>query len=311
MKRFGRILSTTALVGLFVSIGWIWLNRQSVYDWMRLREYAPSAAIATLATETTMNDDSRRLFYVQHPELNDRPTFNKKCGHISEVTIVLGCYISGDGIFIFNVDDDPRLAGVEQVTAAHELLHAAYERLDKSERSRIDQLTKAAFEGLTDERIRQNVASYRQQNPAVVPNELHSILGTEVRHLPPELEEYYRRYFTNRAQIVAYSEGYEGEITKRRSAAATLEVQIAGLQEEIQQLEQSLQNERQSLEQERPSVDSQTEVVEFNNRVDTYNANIGELNMLIQQHNALVEEYQANALEQQELFKALSSQPTL
>lgn len=301
----------TVLVGLLGSTTWALLNRQAVYDWLRLRDYTPPASIETLATETTMNEPTRRLFYVQHPELNDRTAFNRTCGRISEVTIVLGCYASGHGIFIFDVDDDPRLAGVEQVTAAHELLHAAYERLDDAERSRIDLLTRSAFENLTDARVRQNIASYRKQDPAIVPNELHSILGTEVRQLPPELEEYYKRYFTNRAQIVAYSERYEGELTKRRTAAATLEVQIADLKNEIGQLEQALQSERSALEEQRPLVNTQEEVASFNNRVDTYNANIGDLNRLIAEHNALVEEYQANALEQQELFNALSSKPTL
>lgn len=311
MKRFGRIFSLAVLTGLIGATAWVWINRQDVYDWFRLRDYTAPPPIAQLATDTTMNDDTRRLFYVQHPELNNRAQFNRHCGGISEATIVLGCYISGQGIYIFDVDDDPRLSGVEQVTTAHELLHAAYDRLSEKERSRIDLLTQQAFENLTDNRIRQNIASYHDRDPSVIPNELHSILGTEVRHLPAELENYYKRYFTNRAQIVAYSERYEGELTRRRNHAASLELQIAGLKTDIEQLESSLQTERAALAQERSNVTTQEQVATFNARVDAYNANVGHLNDLIQQHNALVEEYKANAVEQQELFEALSSQPTL
>lgn len=311
MKRFGSILSFAILFGVVGASIWAFSNQDVIYDWVRLRNYTPPVAIEALATETTMNDDTRRLFYVQHPELNDRVMFNQNCGHITEVTIVLGCYISGQGIYVFDVEEDPRLHGVEQVTAAHELLHAAYERLDEEERSRIDRLTRQTFESLADERITKNVASYRERDPSVVPNELHSILGTEVRDLPKELEYYYARYFENRARIVAYSEKYESELTKRRNRAASLEVQIAGLQNEIEQLEKTLASERITLERQRPNVNTQAEVDAFNARVDAYNANIGQLNNLINQHNALVQEYKANALEQEELFKALSSQPEL
>ncbi len=311
MKRFGRFLSATVLVSLIAATGWGLLNRQAVYDWTRLYHYTPPTEIETLATHTTMNDSTRRLFYVQHPELDDRASFNQHCGHFGEVTIVLGCYVSGQGLYIFNVDDDPRLDGVKEVTTAHEMLHAAYDRLSTEERSRVDLLTEQAFANLTDQRIKDNIASYRQRDPSVVPNELHSILGTEVRQLPPELEAYYQRYFTNRAQIVDYSERYEGELTARRNTATSLENQIASLKNEIEQLEQSLQTERSALERLRPRIHTEEQVAVFNARVDAYNSNISKLNSLIEQHNALVEEYKANALEQQQLFKSLSSQPAL
>ncbi len=311
MRRFGRIISFVLSLSLLGATAWGFFHRQEVYDWYRLRGYTPPASIQALATETTMNSSTRRLFYVQHPELSGRDSFNQNCGNISEVTIVLGCYISNQGIYVFNVDDDPRLNGVEQVTAAHELLHAAYDRLSDQEKARIDSLTQSAFQNLTDQRIIENIASYRQRDPSVVPNELHSILGTEVRNLPPELEKYYAQYFDNRAQIVTFSENYEAELTSRRALADSLEAQINQLKQQIDQLEQDLSEEKASLESQRSSVDTQSEVIVFNNRVDKYNSSVTYLNTLINKHNDLVEQYKANALEQQQLFKALSSKPTL
>ena len=287
-----------------------WMQRQAIYDWARLRDYNPSPDVARLATETTMNDTGRHLFYVYHPELNDRATFGQKCTNIDEQTIVLGCYVSNTGIYLFDVDD-PRLEGVEQVTAAHEMLHAAYDRLGATERSKVDLLTQQTLDSLANERIKTTIESYRSRDPGVVPNELHSIIATEVRDIPPELETYYKKYFDNRAQIVAFSERYEGVLTARRTRASTLEIELTGLREEIEQLEKTLADQREQLQHDRPDVDTQEEVASYNTRVNAYNGHIRELNNLISRHNKLVEEYKANAVEQQELFKALDSRPTL
>src|SRR5688572_22638764 len=118
------------ILPLFVIIGlgiFGWTQRFDIYDWARLRNYDPPAKIVKLADDTNMTDTGRRLFYVNYPEVNDRNTFSEHCD-FGEESIVLGCYVSGQGIFLFSVDD-PRLKGIVQVTAAHEMLHAAYERL--------------------------------------------------------------------------------------------------------------------------------------------------------------------------------------
>ena len=169
-----------------------------------------------------MNSSSRRLFYVYHPELDDREAFRSHCGH--EQTIVLGCFVEPEGIYIYDVTDQ-RLAGIEEVTAAHEMLHAAYSRLSTKERQRIDKLTASTFAALTDERIKQTIENYRSRDPGVVPNELHSILGTGVSELPKELETYYKRYFTDRSAVVTLSRTYEANFTDRQKQVEAYDAQ--------------------------------------------------------------------------------------
>jgi len=287
-----------------------WTKKQAIYDWIKLRNYVPPAEIAQLAFDTTMRDSARHIFYVNHPELNTRDEFSKNCGNTGEQTIVLGCYVSNLGIFLFDVSD-PRLEGVEQVTAAHEMLHAAYDRLGRDERARIDTLTAQTFENLNNERIVRTIENYRNRDPSIVPNELHSILGTEVRELPRELEQHYAQYFSNRAVVVTYAEKYETVLTSRRNRAATIEVQLTSLKSEIENLESRLNETRDSLRRDRDGVDTQEEVVAYNQRVNSYNADIRQLNTLIEEHNALVEEYRSVAVETQELYEALDSRPTL
>lgn len=309
-RSSGQAALLVFLLVVLVTLVFGWWRRQDIYDWYRLRDYQPPQQIQQLAFDTTMNNRARRLFYVYHPQLNDREEFNQNCSGFGEHTIVLGCYVSNQGIYLFNIDDR-RLEGVEQVTAAHELLHAAYDRLSSSERLKVDEMTEAAFAKVSDERIRWSIDNYRSRDPSVVPNELHSILATEVRSLPPELEAYYKKYFTNRHAIVAYSEKYEATLTKRRTQAASLELQISGLRNEIDQLERTLSAERDYLEKLRSNVQSQGQANAYNDRVAAYNENVRLLNSQIARHNQLVEDYKDVALEAQELYNALDSRPTL
>jgi hypothetical protein len=314
-RQFGRSSSGSVayVLVLLIVLGAVllaWTKRQALYDWSRLQGYEPSDEIAQLAFDTTMNNDARRLFYVYHPELDGRKNFTEKCSGFGEQTIVLGCYVSNTGIYLFDVDD-PRLQGVEQVTAAHEMLHAAYDRLGSDERARVDTLTAQAFKKVTDQRIKESIDSYRQRDAGVVSNELHSILGTEVRDLSPELEQYYKKYFTNRSAIVAFSEKYESVLTARRNKAAALELQISGLKNEIDMMEKTLTSEQASLKRDRSAANTQEEVDAFNARVAEYNTGVQLLNSDIKRYNALVEEYKAVAVEAEELYKALDSRPTL
>jgi hypothetical protein len=306
----GSVGLVAALLAVLLAALLIWINRQAIYDWSRLRGYTAPDSIAQLAFDTTMTNDARNLFYVYHPELNNREVFNQNCSGFGEQTIVLGCYVGNKGIYLFDIDDE-RLSGVEQVTAAHEMLHAAYDRLSDKERARIDSLTAQAFDTLTDQRIKDSIENYRERDPSVIPNELHSIIATEVRAIPAELETYYGRYFTDRLAIVAFSEKYESVLTGRRDRAAALELQITSLRSDIKELEKELETERNQLRDDRPSVNTQEEADAYNTRVRDYNAQINEFNAKISQYNNLVVEYKKVALETEELYNSLDSRPKL
>ncbi len=207
-------------------------NFQAITDYFRLRGYDPPKRIVELADETTMQDDTRRIFYVNHPALSDKAEFNTEC-RTTEQSIILGCYVAGRGIFLLDVQE-PKLNGVVEVTAAHEVLHAEYERLNTSEREKIDRLTSEFYENnVSNERIKKTVENYRKKDPSIVPNELHSILATEVRDLSPELEEYYSQYFKDRIKIVEFSELYERAFIDLEQQAKIIESQLASLKNQI------------------------------------------------------------------------------
>ncbi len=136
-RKLGGLLATGLVLAILLVA---WFQRQALYDWARLRSYQPPASIVQLANETTMASAARHIFFVQRPELDDKAAFSGHCGNQNEKTIVLGCYIPPQrGVYLLKVDD-ARLAGVEQVTAAHEMLHAAYDRLSTSDKNNVNKL---------------------------------------------------------------------------------------------------------------------------------------------------------------------------
>jgi uncharacterized membrane protein len=309
------IFGICVVICIWLSLAGAFFLRHDIFAWWRLRDYTPPAEVVQLAEETTMNADTKRLFYVYHPKIEPSDSFNAHCRD-SEYTIVLGCYISYQGIYIFDIDD-ARLDGVLQVTAAHEVLHAAYEQLSVSERARVDGMLARTFADLSDDRIENTIEQYRKNDPESVPNELHSIIATEVRLLPPELETYYKKYFTDRSKIVDYSEKYEAAFSSRKN-------QIEAIAKELKELKQAIDEKNTELKVEGTDLSargavlqrradsgelSQSELNDYNADVDKYNAKGATTSRLITSYNAKREQYLQLVGEQDELFSEIDSRP--
>lgn len=312
-RSFTRVVVTLLIISLPLTA---YVKRWDIYDSWRLKDYSAPAAVVTLADETAMNDKMRRLFYVNHPSLDTKDAFRANCTK-GEQTIVLGCFVPFNGIFLQEIADE-RLKGVMQVTAAHEALHAAYQRLSPGDKKQVDTLLMTAFEKIDNERIKQTIEDYRKDG-ADINNELHSIIGTEVRTLTPELETYYARYFTDRTRVVAYSEAYEAAFTSRKAQVADYDTQLERLKAQIDQSNQNLISKQQELsnrEQELNRLRSSNKVQEYNaavpgynQLVQSYNAEVAEVRSLIDRYNQVVKARNEIALEEGELVKAIDSRP--
>jgi hypothetical protein len=315
-KRTHRTGIIVFAITLWATTAVAWWQRYDIYDWWRLRAYEPPAKVVQLADETTMESSTRKLFYAYHPSLEGRATFNTHCP-LTEKTIVLGCYVKNMGIYLYDVTEE-RLHGVVEVTAAHEALHAAYDRLSGRERGRVDDMLNKTYASIKDERIKKTIEAYRA-NGADVNNELHSILGTEVRSLPADLETYYRQYFKDRQAVVGFSEKYEKAFTDRKDELARYDQQLKDLKAQIESLTASLKQQVQRIDSEYARLQQlrstgQTEkynagVSGYNQGVNAYNANARRVEDLINQYNTIVERRNTIALEENQLQKALDSRP--
>jgi len=308
-SRIASLVTTLLLVGVFALV---WTHRNALYDWARLRDYTPPLAVVSLADQTTMTASSRRLFYVNRPEIQSRDAFNTSCpNNGGEQTIILGCYHDHEtGIFVYDVTD-AQLNGVQQVTAAHEMLHGAYERLSTGERSKVDAMLQDFYtNGLQDKRVKDTIDAYRKTEPNDLVNEMHSIFGTEVANLPPGLEAYYTQYFTNRQQVVAFATQYQQAFTGREAQIAQYDAQLKSLKADIEQKENDLKNQGDELNSTRTQVERSNDA----SQVEAYNANVNQYNALLQtvnnqinQFNSLLDKRNAIALEEKQLYQSINS----
>lgn len=295
-----------------------WMQRQALYDYARLFNYAPPTKVAQLATDATMTDSARHLYYINHPELKDRTNFSLFCDVGTEKTAVLGCYKGGQrGIYLLNVSN-AELAGIEQVTAAHEMLHAAYERLSTKERTRVDNLLQDYYQNqLTSENVKSTMNEYKKTEPDQLINEMHSIFGTQIADLPAELNDYYRQYFTDRAKLVSYYASYEQAFTSRQQQINQADAQLDSWKQRINELEGTVKSQQSQLQNQRNTLNRYREngnaeaynngVDAFNALVTSYNAKVAELQDLITKYNQLVETRNSIAFEERQLAQSLSS----
>lgn len=316
MEQQRRFPSWIFSITLLILLVFGFVKRWDIYDAWRLHNYTAPAQFVTLASDTAMNEKTRRLLYVNHPVIEDKTPFHEHCAR-GEQTIVLGCFAPFRGIYLLNVSDD-RLHGVEQVTAAHETLHAAYQRLSPAEKKKVNGWLNDQFTQLNDERIKATIEDYRK-NGDDVNNELHSILGTEVAQLSPELEAYYKRYFTDRSRVVGYSEEYEKAFTTRKAQVAAYDKQLEQIKVSIDSHNAALQTKEaqlnaaeRNLQQLKRSNDVQAynaAVPGYNALVQSYNDEVAVTRNLIDQYNAILKSLQSIELEERELVKAIDSRP--
>ena len=268
-----------------------------------------------------MTPYARHLFYLNKPQLISSVTsFRKDCPE-NEDAIVLGCYHPGEeGIYLYDVKT-PDLYGVAQVTAAHEDLHAIYERLSGKERQHVDTLLENYYaHGLTDQRVKDEIGLYKKTEPHSVVNEMHSTFGTEVANLPPALESYYKQYFSDRAAIVAFSNRYEQAFTKRQAEVSQDDKQLASMNRQIDEGQASLQTELKQLNDTQArlktllaagkTTEYNTGVPAYNAQVQSYNVSVTELRAFTGSYNALVRSRNAIAQQLTDLDKALDTRMT-
>lgn len=220
------------LVALVVAVLLV-VNRQHIIDQVSVWQYQPSSAIASLADRSGMSSTGRFYYYASHPVLESNQAFYNDCARKEQNVAILGCY-DGRRIYLFNVTN-PALDGIREVTAAHEMLHAAYERMSQPERDQVDGLLEAEYTKLKDNKdFADRVAFYARTEPGERDNELHSVIGTEVANISPALEAHYKQYFDNRSDVVALHDKYASVFSSLQTQSDQLSAQLKTLGDTIE-----------------------------------------------------------------------------
>ncbi|PLS81915.1 hypothetical protein CYG49_00940 [Candidatus Saccharibacteria bacterium] len=316
-KTVARLIISLVLIALAL---WIFFHRQWIIDQVMLLRYTPSAEVSALADRSSMTDEGKRYFFASRPEVHSATTFNERCRTRSEQSVVLGCYTL-QRIYLFDVTDE-RLEGVKEVTAAHEMLHAAYDRLGPSERERVNALIQAEIDKVSDQRILELIKLYEKTEPGEKLNEMHSILATESQQLAPELEEYYRQYFDDRSAVVALTQQYESVFASIKETQSTLLADLQALNATVKQRSDALNASIVTLNNDIATFNQRARSGQFSSQAE-FNAGRSSLmqrqeamqqehdsiNRLIEQYNRKRDELIALNSEAESLNQSLDSTP--
>jgi hypothetical protein len=231
-KKRAGIVSTIVICFILLSISFVAITyRQRILDQITVWSYQPSSDIINVISKAGMNDGGKFYFFANRPALytnNELQQFNDACENIEISTAILGCY-TGTKIHVRQITDE-KLEGVSEVTAAHETLHAVYDRLDDGEKSRVNTLLEAEYKKIVNDKYYSDlIAYYAKAEPGQRSNELHSIIGTEITDISPQLEEYYARYFSNRQTVVDLHTKYNYAFKALKIKANKIEAQLNAL----------------------------------------------------------------------------------
>lgn len=306
------------MISIIVSSGLIVIYSPVVIDLVKAYNYHPSSRIQTATTRLALTDRSTQILYATTPAVQDQTQLNTSCQSEERTAAILGCYYR-DRTYLFDVQNK-ELDGALEITTAHEMLHAAYQRLNVFERSYIDAMITAEYAKIKDRAdIKEIMAYYTKAEPGAEINELHSIIGTTIASLDPELEQYYTRYFKDRASVVAlntrYTKVFDDANKRANELQASLKIQepqIAADLAEYNTARSQLEIDITSFNQRAASggFSSQSSFIVARNalvaRVDALNTRQEQINAKVDMYNAAVAELNALSVRLGELSKSIN-----
>ena len=282
----GCLKGCLGVVVLFVAI--IVYGVFTTGDWRSdktvLKNYQPSPVIADIALKDTLTDRGKALLYRTDPQFVNVEKFREIC--VADGIEGLACTDTRKTTFL--LIDDPEFVDHKYSAAAHEMMHVAYSKLKTDEKTRVNVLLDQELTRHQDDPHLTGIIEMLKEKKAgdtdYMFSELHSKFAVEYTDLVPELEDYYRAYFTDRAQVVRlYQDG--------------------GFFKRVRRIDQ-LNQEATVLEKKLTASESKLRALQAagvtNEGVDSYNA-------LVNQHNSLVRQYNAKATESKRIFSEIES----
>ena len=313
------IIGGTMSIVLLAIAGFLLLNQQYVKDQVAIWAYSPTASVTTIDERIGLTSKGKFYFYATQPAVDGSEKFNSDCPRQEVGNPILGCYSAGR-IYVYDVTNS-QLDGIEEVTAANEMLHAVWERMKPEEQARIGALLRAEYQKLAgDKDLTDRMGYYERTEPGEFENELHSILGTERKSLGSELETYYGQFFTDRQRVIALHSKYDTVFTDLKNRSDALYTELTMLGQSVETRSTQYEADSQTLAADISSFNSRADSGNFSS-ISQFNAERASLitrsNRLdadrdaitsdIETYNAKYAEYQAVASQIETLNKSIDS----
>jgi len=209
-RGFVIVLALIAIAGqgaLAWGATWVGENRQWISDRAIALQFEPDPELLTYVRDASLTGEGEVYLFASLPEIVPAGEFDRYCSRDEPGIGVLGCYrLAEKRIYLYDVSDE-RLEAMEPVIAAHEMLHAAWDRFTTTEKERLGVLLEEGFAALPDDHpLHERIASYEANDPNSRIPELYALMGTEISELPDQLEAHYAEYFVDRQAVVALAD---------------------------------------------------------------------------------------------------------
>lgn len=295
-------------------------NKWQIRDRLVSRSYISSEKSEVVRSSLSLSEEGDLVYRASLTEVDGKDKFRERCPVKSfEEASVLGCYAK-QRIYVLEVNET-KLKGVEEVTAAHELLHAQFERMRSRQKKELFGLLDKLNSELEDKDTKNLLASYEKQlgKGEELYNEMFAIFGTQLERVGPELEAIYDNYFLNRAQLVKMFQAYSGEFKRLEQAVADYDAELSKLRAEKDALEAELNAKSSELESEKNRIDSlandgsseyRSQALAYNAEVEEYNRKVKRIQNVVEEYNRIVEERNALALSVKNLQDKLNANVT-
>lgn len=215
------------LAGVLAVVVTLVLNRDKVYDYYRGLTYRPSSEMVEIRDSLGLTTEGEFVFNASQPELSERDEFNANCRPDDAETAILGCYVM-ENIYVYNIEDE-QLKGIKELTAAHELLHAVFARMNDNEKDALkSDLNKVLKEN--GEILQEDLSIYPAEERF---EELYVRAGTEVKKLPDNLEKHYAKVFKDQDRVVSFYDSYIAVFRRLKAELKALEGELGELNNRI------------------------------------------------------------------------------
>lgn len=308
-------LKWIVLFVLVVIVIAIILNRAWIYDWLRGVAYRPTAEMVSIRDKLNLTGRGEFLFNATQPELNKADDFNVNCRQDEGEVAVLGCYTAGN-IYVYDIAD-AKLDGIRELTAAHELLHAVWARMNSAEKEDLKPILQQVYQNNLSV-LKDDIETYADDERI---EEIFVRAGTEIKKLPDVLEKYYAEIFSDQDVVVDFYEKYIAVFREIKMKMEGLASEIEVLRDSINVKMAEYENKVSQLEADIARFNSCAETAgcfvteaEFNVQRNALVLRESELNLLndeinnmIDDYNLRVDEYNADALESRKLQNMINS----
>jgi len=236
--------------------------------------YQPTAEVVEMRENLDLTSKGERIFNAVHPTLEESEVFNQVCNSHNVDISLLGCYTEGK-IYVYEIQEE-QLATANKVTMAHELLHAAWERMYSWERDQVQ----TWLEEVYNERREWFDGELETYNESDRIEEIYARAGTKLEELPSDLENHYAKYFRDRAKIVTYYREYEMPFLE-------LKLRLEELVAEVEKTKAEIDQERDEYMAGVNKLDE--EISEFNNCAGTVGCFASQTEFARRRNNLLAE----------------------